>query len=350
MTWLVWRRYRLTMGVTLAMLVALALWMAWQVHTFDVARQSPGCVFGGAGCAISSNRFFSLNVEVSLANLVLLALPCALGAVFGVPLVASELEHRTNRLVWTQGMSRTRWLLTKWVLLLVALGAVTTVLTVVSQWWSGHVTQSNLLLHVIAPGQDGSRLLPRSPESSPRPTRCSPSAWARPSELWSGGRDGRSATVVLYGAIAVFMAQVVRPNLEPELFGRPSTCRPATPFQASRRTISRALSAPADSWDLGPGYRYAPGWQGNETRSAGAVAQGCWNHSVFGSGPPAPAPAPTERRASPVAWFSTTCRRGSSTRALDHYWPLQWRESAILLCASALCLGGTVIAVRRWRA
>ncbi len=344
MTWLVWRRYRLTMGVTLAVLVALALWMAWQVHTFDVARQSPGCVFGGGGCAISSNRFFSLNVEVSLANLVLLALPCALGAVFGAPLVASELEHRTNRLVWTQGMSRTRWLLTKWVLLLVALGALMTVLTVVSQWWSGHVTESNLLLHVIAPGRIGPGYFPITGVVA---TAYAVFAFSLGTAVGAVvRRTGWAvfATVVLYAAIAVFMALVVRPNLEPQLF---------VPFDLqSSHTVSgvstnhfEGLSVPADSWDLGSGYRYAPGWQRNEGQSAGAVAQTCWNHSVFGSGSGVNG-APTFNG----CLVQNHVQEGELYQSADHYWPLQWRESAILIAASALCLGGTVIAVRRWRA
>ena len=343
MTWLVWRRYRLTMGVTLAVLVALGLWMAWQVHTFDVARQSTACLFGGGGCAIGSNRFFSLNVEVSLVNLVLLALPCALGVVFGAPLVASELEHRTNRLVWTQGVSRTRWLLTKWVMLLLALVTLMAVLTVVSQWWSGHVTQSNLLLHIFSTGRMGPGYFPVTGVVATAYAAFAFSLGTAVGALVRRTGWAVFATVVLYGAIAVFMALVVRPNLEPQLF---------VPFNLQSGHIAPGVetnqfeaSVSADSWDLGPGYRYAPGWQKNEARSAGAVAQTCLNHSVFGSGSSANG-APTFAG----CLTQNHVQEGELYQSADHYWPLQWRESAILIGASALCLAGTIIAVRRWRA
>ena len=218
-----------------------------------------------------------------------------------------------------------------------------TVLTVVSQWWSGRVTESNLLLHVIAPGKMGPGYFPVTGVVA---TAYAVFAFSLGTAIGAVvRRTGWAvfATVVLYGAIAVFMALVVRPNLEPQLF---------VPFDLqSSHTVSgvstnqfEALSVPADSWDLGPGYRYAPGWQANETRSAGAVAQGCWNHSVFGfgSGPGAPS--------FNGCLVQHHVQEGELYQSADHYWPLQWRESAILLGASALCLGGTVIAVRRWRA
>ncbi len=342
MTWLVWRRHRLTIGVALAVLVVLALWMAWQVHTFDVERQSPACLIGGGGCALGSNRFFSLNVEVTLANLVLLAAPCALGVVFGAPLVASELEHRTNRLVWTQGVSRTRWLLTKWVLLLVALAVLMTALTVVSQWWSGHVTESNLLLHVFPVGRMGPGYFPVTGVVATAYTAFAFSLGTAVGALVRRTGWAVFATVVLYGLIAVFMALVVRPNLEPQLFV-PFDLQASHTASGIETSPYSGPSVPAGSWDLGTGYRYAPGWQTNQTRSAGAVAQECENRTESGSGQ------------SGVTTFADCLthyhvQQGEFYQSADHYWPLQWRESAILIGASALCLGGTVIAVRRWRA
>jgi hypothetical protein len=345
-TWLVWRRYRLTIGAALAVLAALALWMAWQVHLFDVARQSRACVLGFGGCAISSNRIFSLNVQVSLVNLVLLAVPCALGVVLGAPLVAGELEHRTNRLVWTQGVSRTRWLLTKWVLLLVPVGVVMAVLTVLSQWWSGHVAESTLLLHVFPSGRMGPGYFPVTGVVA---TAYAAFAFSLGTAVGAFvRRTGWAvfATVVLYVAIAVFMVLVVRPNLEPQLFVPfdVHTSHTASGAESSQRSD---LSVPAGSWDLGFGYRDAPGWQTNEAESAGAVAQACQARAESGSGVSAGVTGTS-------TFFGCLAQNhvqwGELYQSADHYWSLQWRESAILIAAAALCLGGTVIAVRRWRA
>jgi hypothetical protein len=41
---------------------------------------------------------------------------------------------------------------------------------------------------------------------------------------------------------------------------------------------------------------------------------------------------------------------GSIYQVQNHYWELQWRESALLLLTSGALLGVTVWSVRRWRA
>lgn len=67
------------------------------------------------------------------ANLVVWALyvlPALAGMDLGAPLVAAELERGTNRLAWTQGASRTRWLVARGGLALAA--AIVPVVAVVA--------------------------------------------------------------------------------------------------------------------------------------------------------------------------------------------------------------------------
>ena len=82
-----------------------------------------------------------------------------MGMVFGAPVVASELEHSTNRLVWTQSVSRTRWLLTKWAVVLAPLVVFITILTVVAQWWTGHVFLELYAETLFGVGQNAAVLL-----------------------------------------------------------------------------------------------------------------------------------------------------------------------------------------------
>jgi hypothetical protein len=52
------------------------------------------------------NSFSSLQILI----LPLVLLPALLGAFVGAPLIARELEHGTHRFLWTQGITRRRWL------------------------------------------------------------------------------------------------------------------------------------------------------------------------------------------------------------------------------------------------
>ena len=63
-------------------------------------------------------------------------LPAVVGIFWGAPMVARELEAGTSRLVWTQSITRTRWLATK--LGVAGAGAVAVGLFgLVLTWWCG---------------------------------------------------------------------------------------------------------------------------------------------------------------------------------------------------------------------
>ncbi|NUO57963.1 MAG: hypothetical protein HOV71_30785 [Hamadaea sp.] len=81
--------------------------------------------------------FVHSNAPLSTAvGLVVLVTPALIGAFWGAPMVAREIETGTHRLVWTQSISRTRWLAVK----LFVVGTVTVVLTgllsLLVTWWA----------------------------------------------------------------------------------------------------------------------------------------------------------------------------------------------------------------------
>jgi hypothetical protein len=85
------------------------------------------------------------GLVVNLVKLTLLGLPLLLGLFWGVPLIAKEYAANTNKLVWTQGITRRKWLTTKlaWTLLATVLYAG--VFAALATWFSrtGNVISSD---------------------------------------------------------------------------------------------------------------------------------------------------------------------------------------------------------------
>ena len=70
-------------------------------------------------------------------GLLVIVTPGLIGAFWGAPLVASEFEDGTFRLVWTQSVTRTRWLAVKLAVGGLASMAAAGLLSLVVTWWSG---------------------------------------------------------------------------------------------------------------------------------------------------------------------------------------------------------------------
>ena len=129
MTWLAWRQSRIQSGVALLLALAAAGLLAVlqpptshnpRVSVFDLLTPTDKNLFN--------------------AGIVLLAvMPAVLGAFWGAPLVAREVEAGTHRLVWNQSTTRTRWLLTKVATTLVATVAVVGLLSTAVTLWAGPI-------------------------------------------------------------------------------------------------------------------------------------------------------------------------------------------------------------------
>ncbi|MFI5907905.1 ABC transporter permease subunit [Dactylosporangium sp. NPDC051541] len=135
MIWLTWRQFRtqaLVAGIALAALAAYLLYLGTRIRA-DYLTDVLNCV--PSDCSVT-RRLFGNEYEapVGIVSLLLIALPGLIGAFWGAPLVARELEHKTDRLVWNQSVTRGRWLAVKLVVLGSAAVAVAGLYSLLLTW------------------------------------------------------------------------------------------------------------------------------------------------------------------------------------------------------------------------
>ncbi|MFG1747648.1 ABC transporter permease [Micromonospora chalcea] len=155
MIWLTWRQHRkqafftvLAFAVLAAVLVPIGLSMrntfadlgladcVGQLARADVAASTREAC--DAGFHRFSNQYGSLN----LLAVLLITLPVLVGLFWGAPLVAREVEQGTHRFVWTQGVGRTRWALTKFGLVGAAVLLLAIGYGLGMSWWVAPLTQA----------------------------------------------------------------------------------------------------------------------------------------------------------------------------------------------------------------
>jgi hypothetical protein len=138
MIWVTWRQHRTQAIACAAIFCLLAIATitigVWMRSTFS-SDGLAGCLArsGGADCQRTIASFTSkFTGGVTVTTLPLLAIPAFIGAIMGPLLLGRELEQGTWRLAWSQTVPRTRWLVTKLVLVtggLVVFGAAVSLLT-----------------------------------------------------------------------------------------------------------------------------------------------------------------------------------------------------------------------------
>ena len=149
MIWVTWRLHRKQLIYTL---IALALAAAVLVptglamHHEFVSTGLADCIAkNGTAQLVSSTvpdcghqtRAFQQDFSsLQFVGVLFVVFPVFVGIFYGAPLVAQELEHGTHRFVWTQGVSRTRWAVSKFGLIgLVAL-AIGGLYAYTVTWWA----------------------------------------------------------------------------------------------------------------------------------------------------------------------------------------------------------------------
>jgi hypothetical protein len=176
--WLAWRQFRtqglIVAGILTVLGIALALDGSHLAHLYKTTVAT--CAQHNDCSSVTQNFQAQAKWNHSLDAL-MLVVPALVGAFWGAPLVARELETRTNQLAWTQSVTRSRWFLVK-AAMVGAAGVITAgLLSLMVTWWAApydrlidapYTTSDVTRAPVKSPGMIG-RIWPERPPSVAQP-------------------------------------------------------------------------------------------------------------------------------------------------------------------------------------
>ncbi|MGR6923553.1 ABC transporter permease [[Actinomadura] parvosata] len=138
MIWLAWRQFRAAALMTAAALGVLAAFLAaGRTSLLDQYERGLALCEQGGTCEHFLDRFFDdYQTPFVGVTAVALALPALVGIFWGAPLVTRELEAGTHLLVWSQSITRTRWLAVKLALVGAAAAVTGGLGGLLASWWA----------------------------------------------------------------------------------------------------------------------------------------------------------------------------------------------------------------------
>jgi ABC-type transport system involved in multi-copper enzyme maturation permease subunit len=344
MIWLTWRQFRVQFLVIAGVMVAAAI---------VLATTGPGLVDDYhrlSDTFIQNLAFEQLPPALYLiGQLLLYAVPPVIGAFWGAPLIARELETGTHRLVWNQSISRWRWLATKVGVTGLAAIAITGLLSFAVTRWAAPIDDA------LNAGQDSNLYLPRMfpPTFSGRglvPVGYAAFAFALGVAVGLAVR--RTLVALAITLAAVILVQVVTPS-----FIRPHLLAPTDVKVTVTQENIRGF-----------GVSGSPGSQRIEIEVAsGAV--GAWKVSddtVDKSGNAVPSLPDWTSKCEPLPPGQSQEATGAPERAAcfqrladegyqqhlkyftaDKFWALQWREFGLFLLLALGLTGFSFWRIRR---
>ena len=135
---LTWRQARPAFATCAAILLAFAAFAVYterEMSSYIAANGLATCTGGESVCGILGDAFKSRFGGVLAVSQFIGFVPVLIGAFWGAPLIAREIESGTHRMVWTQSVGRGRWLAMKAGTFLLAAAAVSAILTWLMTWW-----------------------------------------------------------------------------------------------------------------------------------------------------------------------------------------------------------------------
>jgi hypothetical protein len=242
---------------------------------------------------------------VQAGPLLALALPLLLGALVCAPLVTREVEQRTHLLIWTQSITRMRWLTVKLALVLGAGLLASGALLAVLIWWHSPVAQ-------IFGSFDASVY------DTSGPVWVATALLALALGIFAGALTRRTVAAIFL-TMVLFLA--IRAPVE--LWGRPNFETPLTVTYSIDQQNPPALSN--QDWIVSQGYIDAQGNRSTDFRGS------CTRDETL-----------------------TQCLQANGVQANylsyqpgNRFWTFQWIETGIYVGFSLLALFAAVWLVRR---
>jgi ABC-type transport system involved in multi-copper enzyme maturation permease subunit len=334
MIWLSWRQLRAQVVAVCLVVLAVALLLVATGPRLARLASSTSTVYDLL-TSRDLGQFYGGLAVVAVA-------PALLGAFWGAPLVARELETGTYRLVWNQSVTRTRWLSVKLGSAVLATAVAVGALSAAVTWWSAPLDGTTSATHGALPA----RLTPVAfAMRGLVPVSYAVFALVLGTALGLLLRrtvPAMALTLLLYVLVQVAVPVWVRPHLlAPE----------DTTITVATSTLDGVSSAPGDA---------VP------TLTVHTAGHGDWvltNETVDASGRPSTLPS----------WFAActppppTGTQGTQTAAVagsglddclarldeegyrqhvvyhpaSRFWPLQWAESGCYLAVAGLLAGGS---------
>jgi hypothetical protein len=308
-TWVLWRQHRAQGMVTALLLGLFAVLVAVTgVHMAHLYRDATHrCADGN--CLLVGSLFQGYGAVVDLVS-VSVAVPLALGIVFGSLLVARETDQATHVLAWTQGVTRRHWVVAKVGVALAATIACAAILSGLVTWWSG--TPNSLYHNRFEPLKfDTQNLMP-----------VAFAVFALGVGVAAGALIRRSVP-----AIAATVGGFLAARLLVEIYARPHYVHAVSLLSP----LAVDTPVPTGAWVLGstiigPTGRAIPGPFDPATVCPDAIGRGstatCLNQLGY--------------------------RARTTFQPAGRYWHFQWTEAGIFIAAGvALLVAAAVLTIRR---
>jgi ABC-type transport system involved in multi-copper enzyme maturation permease subunit len=142
------RQFRAQGYITIGLLAVVAVLLIatgpYFAHLYDVYAKAQAACAASPTCPNVQLRIGTLDSLLKLIGTALVAVPALVGAFWGAPLISRELENGTHRMVWTQSVTRTRWVAVKLALVGTASVAATGLLSLMVTWWSAPMDRADM--------------------------------------------------------------------------------------------------------------------------------------------------------------------------------------------------------------
>ncbi len=329
MIWLTWRQFRAQTVVAASLLALLAIAFAVTgpqlAHLYGTTVATCNALHD---CQNAINAFQSEDSFLqSLIRLVMEAGPALIGIFWGAPLIARELEAGTQRLAWTQSVTRFRWLAVKLSLGGLASMAAAGLLSLMVTWWSSPLDRAGHdLLYPSVFGERG--IVPVGYAAFAFALGVAAGLLIRHTVPAMAG------TLAVFAAVQVGFALRIRFHLMPPL-RLTSALNMAWVTQLG---ISGPAGRPSLSVVITPNLPGAWISSSQVTSAAGSISLG-------------PSPAGCGRNATYSACTAAIARLHLRQVIIyqpgSRFWALQWYETAIYLALALALAGFCVWWVRR---